>query len=280
MPETHPDQLEQRLCRGLRRLLAPGSPAPALAGVVERLRSRGWSAALFGGSLRDLVVGRAPVAPRDFDVVVAGVTVEALEEVFATHVRRRTRFGGLHLLVEGMPFDVWPLEQTWAFQACPGLDRSFAMLPRTTFLNVEAVAAEITGPGSGMIHEAGAFAAVLSRTLEINLEPNPSPLQCVLRSLTTAARLGYAIGPRLAHYLAAQGAAVGAEALAGAQQPRDADLTWGADDFRNRLDALTDWVSTRGDTAIDLHSLDRWHAARLRSLGTPRTPSSDSSSRS
>jgi hypothetical protein len=213
--------------------------------------------------------------------MVAGVSVQALEAAFTGDVQRRTRFGGLHLAAGGMPFDVWPLEQTWAFQTGQGQEPSFAELPRTTFLNVEAVVAEITGPGAGTIHDGGAFEAALSRTLEINFEPNPSPLQCVVRSLVTAARLEFAIGPRLARYLAAHGAALGGEALAEARQAHDGNLPWGAEDFRRWLDALAEWVSSGVDTAVDLRALDRWRAAPPRSSGRKRgVRPSDRSSRS
>jgi hypothetical protein len=263
MSETSHQQLEERLRGGVRGLLAPGSPfQPSLGKVVERIRRRGWSAALFGGSLRDLLVGSSPLGPRDFDLVVAAVTVSSLEAVFAEDIRRRTRFGGLHLLVEGVPFDVWPLEQTWAFQAGLGLEPSFAALPRTTFLNVEAVAVEITGGDAGTIHEAGAFASVLSRTLEINFEPNPTPLQCVVRSLATARRLGFGLGPGLARYLVARGAALSVEELTEACKVFAPDLRWNAEDLQRWLDALADWVSSGVDMAIDLNSFDRWLAAR------------------
>jgi hypothetical protein len=203
------------------------------------------------------VIGSPEVTPRDFDFVVAGVTVEALETVFAEHVRRRTRFGGLHLVVEGVPFDVWPLEQTWAFKARPGEQASFAALPHTTFLNVEGVAVEMTGPEAGTIHEGGFFEAVLSRTLEIDLALNPSPLECVWRSLVTAARLEFALGPQLTRYIAAHGAALRAEDLAEAQQAHLGCRRWDADDFRRWLDALRAGNAINCRAAHDLRSLAR-----------------------
>jgi hypothetical protein len=59
---------------------------------------------------------------------------------------------------------------------------TFGQLCRTMFLEVEAVALEMTGPRTGTVHDGGCFDAILTRTLEIGLEPNPSPAQCAAHS--------------------------------------------------------------------------------------------------
>lgn len=171
--------------------------------VLRQIRSQGWRAFLFGGALRDLMIGGPSVCPRDIDIVVDGVSVERIASVFAEYVERRTRFGGLHLNVDGWMFDVWPLAQTWAFREglvpCTG----FAALPKTTFLNVEAAVIQLAArPGQRRVmHEHGFFDGVLDRTLEINLEENPFPVLCVVRSLITAARLDFKLSSRLASYI-------------------------------------------------------------------------------
>jgi hypothetical protein len=80
---------------------------------------------------------------------------------------------------------------------------NFLTLPQTTFLNVEAVAAELNprATRSRRLFSCGFFEGIATETIEINLEENPFPDLCVIRSLLTAARLGFAIGPKLAKYL-------------------------------------------------------------------------------
>jgi len=96
---------------------------------------------LFGGALRDLLV--FGFLPRDLDIVVRTSELDRFTDEFIHYLVRRTRFGGMHFLVDGWHLDVWPLRETWAFRT--GLVRpcNFLTLPRTTFLNVEAVAAEL-----------------------------------------------------------------------------------------------------------------------------------------
>jgi hypothetical protein len=116
-------------------------------------------------------------------------------------------------------FDVWPLAETWALRErlVPPLGGS--SLPRSTFLNVEAVATELqVSPGRPRtLHAHGFFEGILSRTLDINLEANPFPALCIVRGLITAARLGFAIGPRLAAYIECHSGRVPLEELVAVQ---------------------------------------------------------------
>ena len=174
---------------------------------------------LFGGLLRDLLVIGPSAVPRDVDLVIGDTTVDELVSVLGRFVDRRTRFGGLQLVIEGVAVDIWPLAETWAFHRLGSPPASFAALPRTTFLNAEAVVLEVLAGGGahGRLHTHGFFEAVLSETLEINFEDKPSPALCVARSLDLASRLGFRIGPRLRRYLADRLRAFSAEELAGLQ---------------------------------------------------------------
>src|SRR5436190_7107253 len=81
--------------------------------VLDRLRNSNARAVLFGGTLRSLLVSRVFERrfgrPRDVDVVIAGVPLSELEERFRELLKRRTRFGGLHLRRGTWQFDVWPV---------------------------------------------------------------------------------------------------------------------------------------------------------------------------
>ena len=200
-------ELRTKLLDGLSMLMLSESPqADALRAVSSIIGSKGLRAALFGGVLRDLVVFENKQAPRDFDIVV-DVDAKALFDLFHDKVRRRTRFGGLHVLYEGWPLDIWPLDQTWAFQHM-AIAPTFENLPKTTFLNVEAIAVDLSNADHSRraVYEDGFFSAIANRTVEINLRENPYPSLCVVRSLITACKLNFVISKDLINYIRQYGA--------------------------------------------------------------------------
>src|SRR5271157_1476053 len=152
--------------------------------VIGRIEKERWRAVIFGGVVRDLAVFGPAERPRDVDIVLAGASADEIERVFEAWVVRRTRFGGVRLLVEKWMFDIWDVSSTWGIHQL-GLDPSFGELPKTTFLNVEAVAAEISSnPGfERRIYSGAFFKALEERTVNINFEDNPFPALCVVRSL-------------------------------------------------------------------------------------------------
>ena len=158
---------------------------------------------LFGGVVRDLMIHGATMSPRDVDLVVSTVDLRDVTAAFSESFTRRNRFGGLHLTIEGWHFDVWPLAQTWAFRENIFSDASFENLPKTTFLNIEAIAVRLDTEERRYreVHSHGFFEALSTRTLEINSEANPYPSLCVLRSLIMAETLRFSVGPKLANYI-------------------------------------------------------------------------------
>lgn len=171
--------------------------------VLRDLRHKHAKLYLFGGLLRDLTSGRAP---RDIDLVTNEDSLEHLNPFVQEWGSRYNKFGGLNFRRAGWDFDLWPVEQTWAFRSPAeesGLDNtSFASLPSTTFLNVEAVVVELWPEmDTRRVYENGFFDAFRNRIVEINYEPNPSPAHCVVRSLLVAQRLDFQLGPRLIRYI-------------------------------------------------------------------------------
>lgn len=158
---------------------------------------------LFGSVIRNLLLGPSRPTARDLDLVVDGVSSAELMSVFKGHAIRATRFGGLRVWMHGAPVDVWPIAETWAFRELGLASPSFADLPRTTFLDIEAVTAQAsTSRGKPReVYSNGFFESLLSRCIDINLEENPFPDLCVVRALITAQRLKFAVGPRLAKYV-------------------------------------------------------------------------------
>ena len=157
--------------------------------------------------------GRA--VPRDVDLVVQSSDSEALTRILSGFVRRRTRFGGYVLGNNGWRVDVWPLEQTWALRE--GLVRSFDPdgLVRSTFLNIEAVAVSLRPQGrtGRVVYDNGFFESIREAVLDINLEENPYPELCIVRSLISAASLNFSLSARLAGYIHSHSRTIGIDSL-------------------------------------------------------------------
>jgi hypothetical protein len=143
--------------------------------------------------------------------------------MFEHFVSRETRFGGLQLRRADSLFDVWPLERTWALVQEQVSRPDFDDLPRTTFLNIEAIAVEVW-PSDGSRErrlfsgDDQFFRAVLHRVLDINREENPYPELCVVRSLVMSHDTGFALGGRLARYVVNHGQRLSATLLEEVQQ--------------------------------------------------------------
>ncbi len=170
--------------------------------IFDKIRQKGWMAFLFGGALRDLIIHGLKENPRDLDIVVSKMTPE-LEKYLTKYLEKRTRFDGFQVRISDWDFDIWALEDTWAFRENHFSGKAFSDLPKTTFLDIQAVVAElIPKPGkSRKIYSNGFFEAVLKKTIDINFEDNPFPKLCVLSALTTARKLDFAVAPRLTKYI-------------------------------------------------------------------------------
>ena len=190
--------------RSLRRRLAwfLESRSPWRSPLVSALRGLGHTIPiyLFGGAVRDLAIFGRSANPIDIDLVVGGVSVRELEAVLGAFVTRRTSFGGLKLTISGTSVDIWPLQETWAFRVNGFANPTFAELPATTFLNVEAVAAEMKSDclRVGRIYSKGFFESIGKREIDLNFISNPFPEKAVVRSLALASRIGFSVGPALA----------------------------------------------------------------------------------
>ncbi len=169
--------------------------------ALRRITDKGLPAMLFGGSVRDVLLKGPSTEPRDVDVVV-DASLDDLTQLFKDILIRKTRFGGLHLNARGWKIDVWPLSQTWAFRELRVGSRDWESLTRTTFLNIEAVAVDISSrPGGRRVRALGFFEGIKERTLDINLEENPFPELAAVRALITASTLNYGLSKRLARYV-------------------------------------------------------------------------------
>src|SRR5438552_3201470 len=148
-----------------------------LVETIRSLKGCQFPAFVFGGALRDLMLRRRRSLPRDLDIVVEDLRSPVFDRLFGPHIRRKTRFGGYHLSVHGWKFDLWPLAETWAFREGFVHDIAFENLPKTTFLNIEAIAVRLDTRRfrAREVYASGFFEALLEKKIEINLEENPFP---------------------------------------------------------------------------------------------------------
>lgn len=207
---TVPD-LKRKLLAEVGTLFRPNGSvwkAPILQ-VLQDLKQTDVRAVLFGGTLRSLLVSRLFEGrfgrPRDIDVVVLGVPLSELERRFNGITARHTRFGGLKLQNGYWQFDIWPLEETWAFRRDKTVAR-FEDLPSTTTFNLEAIAVEVWSrdgkPRALFSGHDQFFHGILSKTLELNRTDSPFPELTVVRAVIMASELGFRIGPCLGAYIA------------------------------------------------------------------------------
>jgi len=224
--------------------------------LLHEIRRRGRRAYLFGGTLRDLMLHGLGKSPRDLDIVVAELRPD-LYAYLQPNIRRQTRFGGIEVTIGHWDLDIWQLSSTWAFREGLIQADSFQELPRTTFLNVQAVAVEI-GPSPkkpGRIVEHGFFQAVANRTIDINLQHNPFPGCCLLSALATAYKLDFAISPRLIRYIIHHGSKVDFQALCDYQARRYGRVMYGRDLLRSWIAHLRDRHREEPDVAARLPKL-------------------------
>jgi hypothetical protein len=202
MPDE-PSVIEKHLRHALGRFLGTRDNYALECGTFLRdVHRLGHGAYLFGGTLRDLALRNRGVFPRDLDVVVADLTPELLS-FLEPNIVGKTRFGGLKLKTETWQVDIWALKDTWAFRENVGLAADFASLTKTTFLDIQAIAAEVVArPGKGRrFFSSGFYGALATKTIDLNFEDNPYPTLCVLSALLHANRFDYALGSKLVRYI-------------------------------------------------------------------------------
>ena len=254
LPAQNTETKHRELRRRLNSFLSAESSSRAkLRETLLPVREGGWHVYLFGGLLRDLMWKDCP---RDVDLVVADDHMESILQWLSPKSHHRNRFGGIKVHDNGWDFDIWSVSQTWAFQQSSHWpSKSFADLPSTTFLNVEAIAMELW-PSSNerCIYEKGFCSAFEHRTVEINYADNPYPDFSIARAIFIAAKLRFNIGTELTKYIDKHASTVSVREIANIQRKHykvgllsDAYLTrlldqvrWSADwQTATRLDQLS-----------------------------------------
>lgn len=171
--------------------------------VLKEIRQLRESTFLCGGAIRDILLSGRSFAPRDLDIIFVYTSKNKIESLLKSYKSQRTKFGGFSIKVRDWNLDLWPLFETWAFKKQLVKGISIADFPKTTFLDVDAVAVELfTKKGrTRRIFSKGFFEAILNKTIEINFEENPYPAICIVKSLVIADRYKFALGPKIIRYI-------------------------------------------------------------------------------
>jgi hypothetical protein len=192
---------EEVLATQIRSFLSHKSP---ISDAIKALGKEIPRFVVFGGALRDIVgPDKGQRTIRDVDVVVSGADLERLARVWSDHVESRNRFGGLRIKYGKVPFDVWAVEKTWAFQQKHIVSNSFYQLTSTTFLNIDGIIADMYYGRTRLTIKVMArdfFQAFDNQVLEITLKENPFPKLVAIKALRAMHRYDLKVGFKLAWY--------------------------------------------------------------------------------
>jgi hypothetical protein len=170
----------------------------ALRCTLDQLAEALPGTAVFGGMLREFGWGEARRFSSDIDLVTRSTRAE-IHSAIRRHEPVLNKFGGYRFVAARRSFDIWSLEDTWAFREGLVPGRSMSDLLCTTFFHADAAYLDLKT--RRLQHSPGFALSMVQRTLEINLAHNPAPHRMVARAIRMAIDKQAAIGPALAVYM-------------------------------------------------------------------------------
>ncbi|MDW0114319.1 hypothetical protein QT711_14065 [Sporosarcina saromensis] len=134
----------------------------------------------FGGSIRDICLfPDNPPLPRDFDIAIKFKDKSEFEVIINKYNNKRNRFGGYKFNVANIEFDVWDLENTWAFKNT-NLQASEENLARSVYLNIDGI---VYNFNKSKVYDELFRTSITSCELDVILEANPQVELNLLRAL-------------------------------------------------------------------------------------------------
>lgn len=134
----------------------------------------------FGGSIRDICLfPDNPPLPRDFDIAIKFKDKNKFELITGKYSNRRNRFGGFKFKVGNMEFDIWDLENTWAFNNT-NLQAGEENLAKSVYLNIDGI---VYNFNKSKIYDELFRTSIKACKLDVNLEDNPQVELNLLRAL-------------------------------------------------------------------------------------------------
>lgn len=134
----------------------------------------------FGGSVRDICLfPDNPPPPRDFDIAINFKNKNEFELIKRKYINKQNRFGGFKFNVGNIEFDVWDLENTWAFKNTQ-LKASEENLARSVYLNIDGI---VYNFNKSKVYDELFRMSIEACKLDVNLEENPQVKLNLLRAL-------------------------------------------------------------------------------------------------
>ncbi|MBK7159490.1 MAG: hypothetical protein IPH77_13355 [Ignavibacteria bacterium] len=142
---------------------------------------------IFGGVIKDFLLAIREskefydIDFKDIDLVATNIQDE-IKEFLNDYSIRVNVFGGFKLKLDNKDYDLWEMENTWAFKEFPQLGFDLEnYLPKTSFFNSTAILYSIKK--NEFIFERQNYEKFyVDNELDIVLESNPYPELCIVKS--------------------------------------------------------------------------------------------------
>nr|WP_076983753.1 hypothetical protein [Bacillus velezensis] len=144
---------------------------------VEKLAETG-ELLFFGGAVRDIYL-KNDQYPRDFDIAIKFNDKLKFHNFIKNYEYRMNRFGGYKFKISDVDFDIWDLNNTWAFKNT-NLTPSEENLARSVYLNIDGV---VYNFNSNCLYADLLRESLMKSELDISLEENPHVELNLLRAL-------------------------------------------------------------------------------------------------
>lgn len=146
---------------------------------IERLSTTG-DLLFFGGSIRDLCISpESTKMPRDFDIAIKFNNKEEFNKIVEDYNFEINRFGGYKFHTSNIDFDIWDLNNTWAFNNTD-LTPSEENLARSVYLNIDGI---VYNFNKNILYDDIFRSSINNSKLDITLEINPHIELNLLRAL-------------------------------------------------------------------------------------------------
>lgn len=152
--------------------------------------------AVIGGLVRDFAYGGRRSFRSDLDLVI-DAPKERIAEIASSLRATPNRFGGFGCKQGPWKIDFWALETTWARKYVPL--NSLEDIVFSTFFDWDAVAYDLKE--RKIICSEDYLFRIQSRTLNVNLLPNPSPLGNLVRAVRRIMTWQVQAGPLLTDFI-------------------------------------------------------------------------------
>ncbi|WML44337.1 hypothetical protein [Neobacillus sp. PS3-40] len=128
---------------------------------------------LFGGCIREYYDNKFTIIPRDFDIVLSDLEHD-LDFLFQKFncIYKQNKFGGYKVKLDDLQFDIWEIQNTWAFKEKKVHFQKLLDLNKTVFLNIDGVFYDLN---RGLLFDDGFSNAISTREIDIVLTANPYP---------------------------------------------------------------------------------------------------------